>query len=172
MRILDEKGNELVDPDLGLGHLVPDTLVKHHAAVNEVPAEYRTVIVWQNPDDPSNRLERREEVSPRVPGKAAWDEKEHILRYVPYTEAELAEIAARKEAEEQARAEAEAEAKRRAELQERIEALPDQVEALNEAVAEAGAVIGENDDALAALRGDVSDLMEAVAEIGTLVAGE
>lgn len=166
MRVLDEAGNDIIDPDEELGRLIPERLLVSEA-IPYKPAKVERVLAWENGE---RKLYKREQVEPEQrPVPAVYED---ILRYVPYTEAELAEIAARKEAEEQARAEAEAEAKRQAELQERIEALPDQVEALNEAVAEAGAVIGENDDALAALRGDVSDLMEAVAEIGTLVAGE
>ena len=172
MRILDEKGNELTDPDLNMGHLEPDVLTRIIPAIPESAEVSHMEVIWENPDDQNNKLVKKVVTKPYVPPVPEKEIKEHILRYIHYTPEELAAIAAQKEAEEQARIEAEAEAIRRAELQAKIEALPEQVNDLTEAVAEAGSVIGENDELIAALQSDVSDLMEAVAEIGTLVAGE
>ena len=172
MRILDEKGNELVDPDLEAGRLVPDTVTKRHPAVPEVPRETRREVVWENPDDPENCLYVTKVVQEHIPARPAWDEAENVMRYVPYTDDELAEIAAQKAAAEEAAKEAAAEAARQAALKAQLEQLPGQVGDLEEAVAEVGGAIGESDASIAALKSDVADLMGAVAEIGTLVAGE
>lgn len=172
MRVLDEKGNEIVDPDLELGRLEHDTVTKHHPETPEVPLLTRREVLWENPEDPGNNLYTTVVVQEHVPAKPAWDEEEPILRYIPYTEAELAEIAARKAAEEEAAREAEAEAQRQAELKEKLEMLPEQVGDLEVALAEAGGAIGESEASIAALQNDVADLMGAVAEIGTIVAGE
>lgn len=114
MRILDENDQEVVDPDLDLGHLEPDKLfIAHHEEIPEkLPVKK---IDYDNPYyvDPNTggKLVNTIEVSPYQPYEPAWDEYEDILRYILYTEEELAEIEAQKKAEEQAQAEAEAQAK-------------------------------------------------------------
>lgn len=173
MRIIDMEGVEVTEPDLEAGHLVEEEIYVDHPATEEVPEETKTVVLYQHPKDPSRKLVKKEVVRPHVPAKPAWREVvERVWRYVPYTEDELAEIAAQKAAAEEAAKEAAAEAARQAALKAQLEQLPGQVGDLEEAVAEVGGAIGESDASIAALKSDVADLMGAVAEIGTLVAGE
>lgn len=121
MKIYDETlTTELTAPDLDAGHLVDGRrLVAHHDAVAQT---VRLVVMADSvtPDRPEGL--RHEVVD--TPAAPAWDEWEDVQVYVPYTEDELAEIAAKKaedaaraEAEEQARKDAEAEAQKAAEEQ-------------------------------------------------------
>jgi hypothetical protein len=109
MRILDENDQEVVDPDLDLGHLEPDKLfIAHHEEIPEkLPVKK---IDYDNPyyvGSNGGKLVNTIEVSPYQPYEPAWDEYEDILRYILYTEEELAEIEAQKKAEEEAQKEAE-----------------------------------------------------------------
>ncbi len=162
MRILDEKGNELLDPDLELGHLVSDTLVKKHKAEPEIPMQTKRELVWEDPEDAENALYRVVVVQEYVPAKPAWDEVEHIQRYILYTPEELAQREADRLAAEEARKASEAEAKRQAELKAKIEALPSQVDDLNEAVAEVGVMVADGEVT-------TNEILEAVAELGVRV---
>lgn len=116
MRILDENDQEVVDPDLDLGHLEPDKLfIAHHEEIPEkLPVKK---IDYDNPyyvGSNGGKLVNTIEVSPYQPYEPAWDEYEDILRYILYTEEELAEIEAQKKAEEEAQKEAEEQAKKEA----------------------------------------------------------
>lgn len=116
MRILDENDKEVTDPDLSLGHLDPDKVfVQHH---EEIPEKMPVTKV--DTDNPyyvgpnGGKLVNTiivSEYQPRVP---AYDEYEDILRYVLYTEEELAEIEAQKKAEEEAQKAAEEQDKKEA----------------------------------------------------------
>ncbi len=171
MRILDESGQELHEPDMAKGRLVPERIVvAHHDAVEAVPKVTEDVLVWSDPDDPGNALYAKRTVAPAIPAKPAWDETEDILRYVPYTDAELAEIAEREAEEEAARKEAEAAAAVEAEKRATIEALPGKVNDLEEAAAELGIVADEAATMGAVNAADIVDTQEAIAEIGVMVA--
>ena len=105
MRTLDQDGKEVV-PDLELGHTVPDKiLVAHHEAKPDVEEvwHWKEVQTFPNGGKIVDRMVEQE----YQPAEDSWDEYEDILRYIPYTDAELAEIAAEKAAQEQARKEAE-----------------------------------------------------------------
>ena len=120
MRILDENDQEVTDPDLELGHLVKDQIfVQHHDAIPEqLPVKE---LDYDNPiwvGSNGGKIVEEKLISPYQPPVDAWDEYEDIYRYVLYTEEELAEIQAQKEAEEQAKEEAEAQAKEEAQKQE------------------------------------------------------
>lgn len=114
MRILDQNDQEVTDPDLTLGHLEPEKVfLQHH---EEIPEQLPVTRV--DTDNPyyvgpnGGKLVPTiiiSEYQPRVP---AYDEYEDILRYILYTEEELAEIEAQKKAEEEAQKEAEEQAKR------------------------------------------------------------
>ena len=109
MKIYDETlTTELDSPDLTLGHLEPSKrLVKHHDAVHR---QYHYEIMEGTVSEQCPNGLRREVED--VAAAAAWDEYEDVQKYVPYTEAELAEIAEKKAAEEaQAKADAEVAAK-------------------------------------------------------------
>ena len=90
MKILDENGNEILNPDLEKGHLEPDKLTIHHDAVTAVAEQshLKTVRVYPNG---GQDVEKVIDV-PAVVGHDAYDEYENIQRYIPYTAAELAEI--------------------------------------------------------------------------------
>ena len=94
---------ELQNPDLTLGKLeTAQRVTVHHDAV---PASVRYEVMADTiTSDCPDGL--RQEIT--TTAQAAYDEYEEVQRYVPYTEAELAEIAAKAEAEKAA---AEAEAK-------------------------------------------------------------
>ena len=171
MRILDKDGIELSEPDLALGHLVRENVVvKRHDAVEAEPEVTEDVLVWPKPGTedaekhPNDALYKRVVIKPAILAKPAWDETEDILRYVPYTDAELAEIAEREAAEEAARKEMEAAAAAEAEKRAVIEALPGKVGDLEDAAAELGVMA----DAAAA---STTETEEAIAELGVMVAG-
>ena len=98
----------LTDPDLTLGRLEPaKRLVAHHDAV-PYQVQYEVMHGTITDDCPDGL---RQEII--TPAQEAWDEYEDVQRYVPYTEAELAERAAQAE-REQAAADAAAKAKQEA----------------------------------------------------------
>ena len=102
MKILDETGAVIENPDLTLGYLVGDTEPLAHPAQEAVAeiAHYETVAEY-----PSGGRDVRKVVDvPGAAAKAAWTEQVPIKRYVRYTAAEL-------DAREQARKEQEAQAK-------------------------------------------------------------
>lgn len=148
MRIIDADGIEVEDPDLSLGQLVAETIViESHPAVPEVEELREEVLVWPEPGMPEwderdgdgrllAALYREEVVREWQPAQDAWDETEDVLRYVPYTEEELAEIARAEAEAEEARRRAEEEAARRAELDAWLSDAPEQVSDLDEAVVE------------------------------------
>ena len=114
MRIVDQEGMELTNPDLSLGKLEPGKLlVEHHEAIEYVPPVYEDQLVEEY--DNGGKLYNHVCVTPAVQGQDAWDEYEDVQVYVPYTEEELAEIEAQKQAEEEARQEAEKAAQEAAE---------------------------------------------------------
>nr|DAI27201.1 MAG TPA: hypothetical protein [Caudoviricetes sp.] len=89
--------NELQNPDLTRGKLESARRVTvHHDAV---PASVRREVMADTitADCPEGL---RQEIT--TPAQAAWDEYEEVRRYVLYTDAELAEIAAKAEAEKAA----------------------------------------------------------------------
>lgn len=89
--------HELQNPDLTRGKLEPAQRVTvHHEAV---PASVRREVMADTiTADCPNGL--RQEIT--TPAQDAWDEYENVHRYVPYTDAELAEITEKTEAEKAA----------------------------------------------------------------------
>lgn len=100
MKIIDEHGNPIANPDLTLGYLKPETQTIHHDAVAGVEEvwhyEYKTY--------PNGGKDRWKVVDvPGVAAQEAYDEQVDVQRYVLYTAEELAaQEKARKEAEEKA----------------------------------------------------------------------
>lgn len=130
MRVVDQEGHEVQSPDLDLGRLEPGkVLVKHHEAVEAVPAVYEDQFVEEYEN--GGKLYKHVCVTPAVPGQAAWDEYEDVYVYVPYTEEELAEIEAQKQAEEERRQQEEQAAQ---EAKEKAEAEQTRVQSMNLAV--------------------------------------
>lgn len=102
MKIIDETGAIIENPDLTLGYLVGDTEPLAHPAQEAVAeiAHYETVAEYPS----GGRDVQRVVDVPGAAAKAAWTEQVPIKRYVRYTAAEL-------DAREQARKEQEAQAK-------------------------------------------------------------
>lgn len=101
MKIFDESlTTELNNPDLEKGRLEPARhLVEHHEAVERV-FHLEVMEGTVSLENPKGLRHEVEDVAP----KAAWDEWEDVQKYVPYTEEELAKIAADKKAEEERKA--------------------------------------------------------------------
>ena len=90
MKILDQQGNEILNPDLEKGHLESDKLTIHHDAVTEVP-ERSHIEVIKEYENGGKDVEKVVDV-PGVLGCDAYDEYEDIQRYILYTSEELAAI--------------------------------------------------------------------------------
>ena len=110
MKILDETGAVVENPDLTLGYLTDDTQPLEHPAQEAVAevAHYETVAEYPGG---GKDVQRVVDV-PGVPARPAWTEQLPIKRYIRYTAEELA-------AQEEARKKAEA----REKLPERVDAL-------------------------------------------------
>ena len=110
MKILDETGAVVGNPDLTLGYLTDDTQPLEHPAQEAVAevAHYETVAEYPG----GGRDVQRVVDVPGVPARPAWTEQLPIKRYIRYTAEELA-------AQEEEREKAEA----REKLPERVDAL-------------------------------------------------
>ena len=88
MKIIDETGAVVENPDLTLGYLVDDTEPVEHPAVEGVEevSHYETVAEYPN----GGRDVRKVIDVPGVPAQAAWTEQVPVQRYIRYTAEELA----------------------------------------------------------------------------------
>lgn len=88
MKILDETGAVVENPDLTLGYLVDDTEPVEHPAVEGVEevSHYETVAEYSNGGKDVQKIID----VPGVPAQAAWTEQVPVQRYIRYTEEELA----------------------------------------------------------------------------------
>ena len=88
MKILDETGAVVENPDLTLGYLTDDTQPLEHPAQEAVAevAHYETVAEYPS----GGRDVQRVVDVPGVPAKPAWTEQMPIKRYIRYTAEELA----------------------------------------------------------------------------------
>ena len=137
MKILDETGAVVENPDLTLGYLVDDTEPVEHPAVEGVEevSHYETVAEYSN----GGRDVRKVIDVPGVPAQAAWTEQVPVQRYIRYTAEELA-------AQEEARKKVEAREK-----------LPETVAALQAALDDADALNLDQDYRLTLLELGVTD---------------
>lgn len=92
MRIVDNLGNDVSNQvDSSMGHFIEDViLVKHHDSVEAVPEQghFETEKVY-----PNGGTDVKWVVDvPAVEAKEAYDEFEDIIRFIPFTEKELAKI--------------------------------------------------------------------------------
>ena len=88
MKILDETGAVVENPDLTLGYLTDDTQPLEHPAQEAVAevVHYETVAEY-----PGGGRDVRKVIDvPGVPAQAAWTEQVPVQRYIRYTEEELA----------------------------------------------------------------------------------
>ena len=97
MKIIDENGAALENPDLTLGWLRDETEAVEHPAQEGVPelSHYETVAEYPNGGKDVRKIINRE----GIPARDAWTEQVPIQRYIRYTAEELA---ARKKAEQAA----------------------------------------------------------------------
>lgn len=97
MKIIDENGAALENPDLTLGWLRDETEAVEHPAQAGVPElrHYETVAEYPNGGKDVRKIIDRE----GIPARDAWTEQVPIQRYILYTAEELA---ARKKAEQAA----------------------------------------------------------------------
>ena len=137
MKIIDETGAVMENPDLTLGYLTDDTQPLEHPAQEAVAevAHYETVAEYPG----GGRDVQRVVDVPGVPAKPAWTEQLPIKRYIRYTAEELA-------AQEEARKKQEAKDK-----------LPETVAALQAALADADEMNVDQAYRLTLLELNVSD---------------
>ena len=137
MKIIDENGAAIENPDLTLGYLVDDTEPVEHPAVEGVEevSHYETVAEYPNG---GKDVQRVVDV-PGVPAQAAWTEQMPVQRYIRYTAEERA-------AQEEAR-----------KTQEAKDKLPETVAALNAALADADALNLDQDYRMTLLELGVTD---------------
>lgn len=97
MKIIDENGAALENPDLTLGWLRDETEAMKHPAQAGVPelSHYETVAEYPNGGKDVRKIIDRE----GIPARDAWTKQVPIQRYIRYTAEELA---ARKKAEQAA----------------------------------------------------------------------
>lgn len=87
MKILDESGIEIKNPDLSIGYLKNDTMVVHHDAVKQVEEESHYEVISEYPNGGKDLKKVIDVVG--VEAKDAYDENVKIQRYILYTEQEL-----------------------------------------------------------------------------------
>ena len=137
MKIIDETGAVMENPDLTLGYLTDDTQPLEHPAQEAVAevAHYETVAEYPG----GGRDVQRVVDVPGVPARPAWTEQLPIKRYIRYTAEELA-------AQEEARKKQEAKDK-----------LPETVATLQAALADADEMNVDQAYRLTLLELNVSD---------------
>ena len=127
MKIIDETGAVVENPDLTLGYLVDDTEEVTHPAVEGVEEQWHWETVTEYPNggkDVQKIIDR-----PGVQAQEEWVEQVPVQRYIRYTAEELAQ---RKAQEETARKRKEALDK----LPETLEALKNENEMLKQCLLE------------------------------------
>ena len=102
MKILDDTGAVVENPDLTLGYLTTSTEEITHPAVEGVEEQWHWETVTEYPNGGKD-VQKVIDV-PGVPAQAAWTEQVPVQRYIRYTEEELAaREKERQQAEEAAR---------------------------------------------------------------------
>lgn len=137
MKILDETGAVVENPDLALGYLTADTEEIIHPAVEGVEEQWHWETVTEYPNggkDVQKIVDR-----PGVQAQEEWVEQVPIQKYIRYTAEELA-------AQEEAR-----------KKQEAKDELPETVAALNAALADADALNLDQDYRMTLLELGVTD---------------
>lgn len=128
MKIIDENGAALENPDLTLGWLRDETEAVEHPAQEGVPelSHYETVAEYPNGGKDVRKIIDRE----GIPARDAWTEQVPIQRYIRYTAEELA-------AKEEERKKAEA----REKLPETVAALQKENEMLKQCLLEMSEIV-------------------------------
>lgn len=128
MKIIDENGSVVENPDLTAGYLAADTEAVEHPAQDAVEelSHYETVAEYPNGGKDVRKVIDRA----AVPAAPAWTEQLPIQKYVRYTAEELA-------AQEEARKKSEA----REKLPETVEALQKENEMLKQCLLEMSEIV-------------------------------
>ena len=137
MKILDETGAVVENPDLTLGYLTTSTEEVTHPAVEGVEEQWHWETVTEYPNGGKD-VQKVIDV-PGVTAQAAWTEQVPVQRYIRYTEEELA-------AQEEARKKQEAKDK-----------LPETVAALQAALKDADALNVDQEYRLTLLELGITD---------------
>lgn len=87
MKIIDETGNEIFNPDFELGYLIDDIEIVHHDKVDEVKEKYHYETIAEYPNGGKD-VKKVVDVE-SVEAKEAWDEEIPIQKYILYTTEEL-----------------------------------------------------------------------------------
>lgn len=128
MKIIDETGVVVENPDLTLGYLTADTEEITHPAIDGVEEQWHWETVTEYPN--GGRDVRKVIDVSGVPAQAAWLEQVPVQRYIRYTDEELA-------AQEEARKKAEA----REKLPETVAALQKENEMLKQCLLEMSEIV-------------------------------
>lgn len=88
MKIIDETGAVVENPNLTLGYLTTSTEEITHPAVEGVEEQWHWETVTEYPNGGKD-VQKIIDV-PGVPAQAAWTEQVPVQRYIRYTEEELA----------------------------------------------------------------------------------
>ena len=88
MKIIDETGAVVENPDLTLGYLTTSTEEVTHPAVEGVEEQWHWETLTEYPNGGKD-VQKIIDV-PGVPAQAAWTEQVPVQRYIRYTEEELA----------------------------------------------------------------------------------
>ena len=137
MKIIDETGAVVENPDLTLGYLTGSTEEVTHPAVEGVEEQWHWETVTEYPN--GGKDVQKVVDLPGVPAQEEWVEQVPIQKYIRYTAEELA-------AQEEARKKAEA-----------LKKLPETVAALQVALADADALNVDQDYRLTLLELGVTD---------------
>ena len=140
MRILDQNGNELTNPDLKKGHLETETIVTAHHDAVPASAGISHIEVVKTYDNGGRDVVRVWDEKP-TEAKAAYDETETIQRYIPYTELELAQMGVERDKAEKA-------------------ALVPTNKDLTDAASDLAGIVADNNAALLELAEMISQLMD------------
>lgn len=90
MRILDMKGEEVLNPNYDYGYTTEERIFKqHHDAVEAVDEQFHYEVIREYPNGGKD-VQKVIDV-PGVEAADAWDEYETILRWHNYTDSELAD---------------------------------------------------------------------------------
>lgn len=90
MKVIDENGIEIENPDFSLGYLKEGIQIVRHEAVKGVEEKFHYETIKEYPNGGKD-VQKVIDV-PGVEAKEAWEEEVPVYRYVLYTEEELAAI--------------------------------------------------------------------------------
>lgn len=89
MRIFNHNNIEISEFDTSKGRLVTDRVfVRHHEAVDAIPDKFHYETLAEYPNGGKDIIKIID--TPGTPAADAWDEYEDILRFIPFTDSELA----------------------------------------------------------------------------------